>query len=226
MRNILSFHKKIGWKPGSNTLLYWPLTENANDYSWNWNNGTAYSSVSFSSNWAYFSWSSYNTNFIDFPSSFYPWTSFTVSLRIKKWENNRELRMFSDWWPSYRRILWALTSSWYTNLLFWNWSTSQSEWLNIQAYSANTWYNYVLVKDWANATIYRDWVLVWTHTFSYNSSPWWLSWWEYWIWNIRTSPSSSSMWTWYIKDYIIENKLWTAEEVLDYYNCTKSNYWL
>lgn len=222
--NVYIYSNK--WLPWENTLLYWPLTENANDYSWNSNNGTVYSSVSFSSNWAYFSWSNYTTNFIEFPSSFYPWTSFTVSLRIKRWENNKEIRIFSDWWSNYRRVLWALANDWYMNLLFGNGNTSQSDWTSIQTYSANTWYNYVLVKNWASATLYRNWELVWTHTFSYNPNPGWLAVWEYWIWNIRTTSSSSYTWTWYIKDYIIENKLWTAQEVQDYYNNTKSLYWI
>ena len=213
------------WHPSANTLLYRPLTSNANDYSWNNRNWTAYASVSFTQNWAYFSWSAYNTNFIDFPSSFYPWTSFTISLWIKKLETNKELRMFSDRWNNYRRILRSLTNNWYLYLLYWNWYTSQSDWTNIQTYSANTWYNYVLVKNWTKGTIYRNWVLVWEHTFSYNSSPWWLSWWEYWIWFIRTSSSTTTAnWTWYMKDYIIESKLWTAQEVIDYYNKTKNHY--
>lgn len=215
-----------GYTPSSNTLLYLPLTENANDYSWNGRNCTAYASVSFTSDWAYFSWSAYNTNFIEFPSSFYPWTSFTISLWIKREQNDRELRMFSDWWSNYRRILWATVSSWYMTLLFGNGNTSQSDWWSIQTYSANTWYNYVLVKNWASATLYRNWELVGTHTFSYNSNPGWLAVWEYWIGTIRTASSSHIPWTWYVKDYIIESTLWTANDALNYHNRTKSLYWI
>ena len=211
------------WKPNANTLLYRPLTANSNDYSWNSNNGTWYNVTSYSSDWAYFVGNNQQAR-IEFPHSLNPWTSFTINFWFKKTDTRSPSFLFANWWYSYKRMLFG-AESWKIGLQIGNWSTSDENWTNITTYNTSEWTNITMVRNWASVTIYKNWILAWTHTFSYNPSRWS---------NIDgfsiMKCSWNSAWTnwpiWYFKDYIIETKLRTAQEVLDYYNQTKSSYWL
>jgi hypothetical protein len=50
---------------------------------------------------------------------------------------------------------------------------------------------------------------------------------EFRIWvNDGDSWTTPKYMTWYMSDLIVENKARTAEETANYYNSTKSNYWL
>jgi hypothetical protein len=107
------------------------------------------------------------------------------------------------------------------NILFWNQNNQQSDWASVTTYDT-AWHNRILVKDWYKATLYKDWQLIWTHTFTYNPQPWGLSVWEYCIWNIWTSTNYMS--EDYAKYYIIENVLWSSQDAQKYYNKTKNKF--
>jgi hypothetical protein len=49
---------------------------------------------------------------------------------------------------------------------------------------------------------------------------WWLGIWYTW-WG-----SSSDRLSWEISEFILEDRAWTATEISDYFNATKSNYWI
>ena len=213
-----------GWKPWSNTLLYWPLTTDASDQSWNNNDGTWYSVSSYSgSNWAYFDGSSFQQR-IEFPHSLDPWTQFTLNCWFKTWNNN-ETFIFSNWWFSYRRLIFSI-SWWNISLWVWNGGSWQSFIDNVTwAISNNTWYNLWFVRNNYDYSVYVNGVLWSSWTVSYNPS---------WSWNINwysINKGSWTSWSWtsaisYFKDYIIETSMWTSDDFLNYYNSTKSNYGL
>ena len=208
------------WTPTSNTVLYRPLTANANDESWNGYNGTWRNTTYSSTNWAYLIG---KASWIDFPSSFKPWTSFTYSIWTKRLPNQWDL-LITNRISSYRYIYFRIKDTGELTLFYGNWSTSQSEWNNIATVSDSVWHNIILVKDWINGTVYVDGVSKWTHTFVYNPSPQKVSWGEFCIW--QTSSDTTSRDGVYDKDCIFESKLRTAQEVSHYFDITKSNYWL
>jgi hypothetical protein len=77
----------------------------------------------------------------------------------------------------------------------------------------------VLTREWSSWKTYRNNVLFWNATGSgsvwYNTEV---------IWNYR--PWDKNPFIWYMSDFIIENKVRTTQEISDYYNQTKTNYWL
>ena len=47
-----------------------------------------------------------------------------------------------------------------------------------------------------------------------------------WVNSSRMSTSSSTWWAWCFSNLIIEDRVWTAEEIADYYNASKEFYWI
>lgn len=77
-----------------------------------------------------------------------------------------------------------------------------------------SWHHFCFVVNWSMWYFYVDWVLKASKN---------ISWWTPYVWNYNLWNSSSLQTVW---DYIIESKARTAQEIQDYYNNTKSNYWL
>jgi hypothetical protein len=209
------------WKPWANTLVYIPMEADLIDHSWKGVSVTN-NNVSIVSNQAsiwvwYFNWNWY----LSIPKgSNILWNIFTISWYGK-----------ISGWPTYSAIFWTVNSS------YW-WLTVQYEWTALYASSAvnswdligditvftknNVWEHYVLVRNLTNWELYKNWVKVWTSTS--------------WNWNIvqnwnasyigRNWASSQANITWYLSNFIIESTARTADEILAYYNQTKSNYWL
>ena len=109
------------------------------------------------------------------------------------------------WWCVY---LWQPNKSWkYTKFTY--------------TFALNTWYNIVLTIDnslWCSC--YVNWVQAGTTQTIVNS---WTS--DFYFWNNYQLWDSSHM-NWYLDDIIIENTPRSAQDISDYYNLTKANYWL
>jgi hypothetical protein len=84
--------------------------------------------------------------------------------------------------------------------------------------SNNQWVYAVVTYDGSSMKIYKNWVLNTSASPSYDIS--WdtnpLKIWAYW--------NSSYCFYGYMSEIIIENKIWSAQEVANYYNQTKSLY--
>ena len=204
------------WTPGANTVAYYPLTANANDESWNWRNITTSWASSYSSNWALL------------PNSNHAWLLIPFSIDTS---NDYTFSLWQQplYMPSHDDMRWIdltesstnrLISLWRTWWEVWHWWGSNFEqfWDTFN-YSINTrYYMTYTIKSWV-INVYKNWELIWTKS--------WVSWhtcalrfWQEWnMWADRH-------WYWYMKDIIIENKARTAQEIAEYYNQTKSNYWL
>ena len=220
MRNILSFHKKIGWTPWSNTIAYYPLTAGTttNDLSGNWKNLTKSWSTAFWTYWgvscASMSWYLYNWSL--------SWTLTTLTMSCWFWEEpkswNYYLMMWLKSWTS-----WTDTN----NLFFmYEWEGRPSgTWFGLQyweSWSINSWtatskwvwHNWVITWDWSVIKAYLDGTQVATR-------------------NRTTAVDRNTIRIWwgnyaytYMSECIFENKARTAQEIQNYYNLTKSNYWL
>lgn len=211
--------------PWTNTILYRPLTSNANDASWNGNNGTAYGNTTFSSeNGAYLEWtwvSSTNSRIaipIIFPQvwTISWWYKFPVAI-----SGSQSFWIYTDWSYSNRNLYLLFNASWW-QLCLWNWSTSQDDYYP-QFSLWTTWNNFVIARNGSTITYYLNWTQVWSKTYSYNPTSAWSNPIDLWIPAWWTSPYFAS---WYVKDYIIESKTWSLSDAQNYYNLTKSNYWL
>ena len=197
--------------PWANTVAYYPLTSTTtvNDQSGNNYNLTNTGSVTF---WTY-KWvncaSFSGSNFLKYSLSYdkravtFSWWGYY----IRKNTNNE---WFVRWWPNF--------SAWIDNgsnrLNFWwiSWPilTSDSNWGHIvTTYDGGT-----------TAKLYYNWVLQGTNT---SLSP--QTWWWFTIGNANIN-STTDYWKWWISEVIVENKVRTDQEIADYYNQTKSDYWI
>jgi hypothetical protein len=217
-----------GFVPWVNTLAYYPLETDTKDYSWN-NRNLTNSWITFDGGvwvfngnaiWYYTNNSLWN-NLNNFtysvyvnPSSITSWT-FGGNVNI-----NRVISIIQyGTIPTYDKTLSLCNSSqaqWYN---YYNWLKEvYTTWISI-----NTWCYLTYTWDGNTIKIYKNWVL-------------WQSlacWWSYtWytqatlcVWN-NTNTQQIQKYYGKISNVIIENKARTAQEVQDYYNQTKSNYWL
>ena len=220
-----------GWKPWSNTLAYYPLNWNLNDYSWN-NRNLTWSWVTYTSWWkgqvaVFSSWATayYQNNSIfniSQPFTYSLWCQTTyvpnssyggrykIAIAIGIQNGTTIATHDKDLWFG-KGGIWAY--NYYNDLQYcFGWSAN-----------INTWYHIVYTQDSSNQKVYLNWTLVWTHS----------CWWSYtWYTDARLilakqiNDDNRYPFSWSMSEVIMENKARTAEQVLNYYNLTKSNYWL
>ena len=209
------------WLPNKNTVAYYPLTANANDYSGNGYNATNNGGTFSEENWWYFS-SAYSR--INLPSMNI-WQTFTVSwwIKLPNWQPTweQEFNTYRDWSGSHRNLLFWASASWIRGLNGNNSTSSNSK--IISATFWTWWNNIVLSKSWTSYSVYMNWTLLETFTGYDVSIPWWYN-----TVQIPHDDAATSVYTapWYLKDLIIENKARTAQEVSNYYDRSKWNYWI
>jgi hypothetical protein len=218
------------WKPWANTLAYRPLESNANDIVWGYNwtsiswisydtlsswkkvakitSSTSNISISWSIAWIIWSW--------DYTISYWIYMTWTVLSEI--WLMFWVWTDSSPWeWPQiyldteWRWSAWALRFS----TQYWNWVSSSSKNL------LNKWHYITFTRESWACKWYIDWVLEWSFTSSTAFSSW-NTWFLFARWTSHQCLASNSMGS----EFILENKARTAQEISDYYNLTKSNYWL
>ena len=209
------------WQPWVNTIAYYPLTSTStvNDMSGNWNHWTMNWTITFGSAlwwvdcWS-FPWN--NSTYINVPnSSDFATTTITYSFWIASSQRTGN-RWIIYKWP----FTWVAWTYYITNY--------QNFWVSINGVatyttifdSDNQWVYVVVSYDGSTIKIYKNWVLDTSASNSYDISldtnP--LKIWAYW--------SSSYCFYGYMSELIIENKVWTAQEIANNYNRTKANYWL
>lgn len=209
------------WKPWANTLAYYPLDWSLNDESWNWLNLTS-------------SWLSWETL-----SSWRKVASVTGTWYLEK-TNPNFWDMAFDWTISSYINQTVSKSSWayWTIIMKWTNATNQDIELVVNWVSLYCW-----VYGWGMITYWNISMNTFYHAvMTYNKSTWkmkfYVNWTYVWESSFTLSISSTSnfrMWyathnnnprTWQIWETIVESKEWTATEVANYFNQTKSNYWL
>lgn len=199
------------WTPWANTMIYYEFDWNLNDSSWN------------------------NRNWMG------GWT-------ITYWTNYADLTSWKIAVPNLTLPVWCTISFWFKcNSTSWQWmvdmiNNSQNKivyrlqmstnkfnatsdfpsyqwWANLWPYDTS-WHHSVAVFGTDNIRYYYDNTLIATHTKwsgsvttggNYIGAGWNGTWVNPWLY------------AWY---FIVEDKWWTAQEISDYYNLTKWNYWL
>lgn len=199
--------------PWVNTVAYYPLTADLNDNSWNNRNLTA-SDVSKITFWAY---GGVNCAYFDTAHALYTWPSslitnsaFTMSVWFKYNTSSFDVV-----------CVWSSNNVWNIEIaknkaVYYAWSSNWWEvWIST---TADTWTHAIITMYSGTAYIYLNWQLYDSH------SCWDIKWNNIGIWN-------NPVWTWtkykwYMWEVIIEDKSRTAQEIQDYYDQTKSLYWI
>lgn len=204
------------WHPWVNTVAYYEFDNNLDDSSWNWFNQTlaswavVYWTASWGGKYAYFDSSTYTANSslgsIDYSSD-----SYTVSFY------RQPKTIFSSWahavfdWamngrdPAWIRMVDSLASRGVSNTF---------------SATVDTWYYITTTRDKADVYFYVNGQLIgswtwggsgsYTPTFRFNA-----------IWNATQLTNDNYLW-----QFIIEDKLRTAQEIAVYFNKTKADYWI
>lgn len=207
------------WLPWENTYLYYPLISNANDLSWNSRNGT----ISWTANWnngAVFN-ADWRIKSVDvFPSSF------TVSVWVKKgtgsaseqvlWAKRTKSGATID-----NRCRWGLVFDASNTLKCFVPKSDYSSQTRESLWSIDTtnWHNIVYTYENSTRKVYVDTVLKWNYSRLFNAST------NFWLWIWWWYDGTNNM-VWTEKDFIIESVARTADEISNYYNTLKSNYWI
>jgi len=217
------------YNPWANTIAYYPFDTNFNDYMGNYNLTAKAGSPSITTlNWVkccYFNGSSDIWNDSLHMSTI--WTTFTVCAWVYVlWDEMAVMNNIYWAWSSYS-VNWVWLF-FYTNWLWWRWQSWYNSTMTLVenqiSYSKNRWY-FV-------CTTYTNWTykmyVNWVQTVTQSATPWFSSsslfriWWS----NFNDNRWERYFSNWYVSREIIENKVWTADEIDLYYRTTKSNYWL
>jgi hypothetical protein len=214
MRNLPGFHKKLTWQPWTNTMIYYPFRWDISDHSGNNRNATA-------------SWTVvYQTNYIDLSNASlaFPLLTYSCPFTVSIWYN-----LFSERSADYRFVYWISGSNIISNIMIWhkyNWGyvvqTDKPSFKDLQLWTQSpvsarydwVWHNVISSFSTSGTSFYKDGVLLWTNT-----------WWTGSDTAVGSDINSSMQWM-YCWEFIIDGTAWTQQEVTDYYNLTKSNYWL
>lgn len=214
------------WQPWANTLFYYEFEQNLNDSSWNWNNATGSWLGYELLNWEYVVKNTNNYANLNCPNV---WTlgtgDFTFSVRmyppnvsslsssnyytIFGYTNNTTPITWPNiwYWGAEQKIAFRIIE-W--DVYFWpTWSSLDGRWNHIVfTRKDGVCYGYV------NNTLVAQWT-AWTNLPQTATRNVWYR------WDYSPRPQTTK----YDKA-IFENVWWTAQEISNYYNSTKTNYGL
>lgn len=211
------------WKPWANTVAYYPLQSDTNDYSWNSRNLTN-SWVTFVNNigWAtipvwYWDWgdAAYLNGWnVQLNAAYTVWFRAKVSSSSNVWIIF-DLRNNNGNWQGF--LLWRCYNN---QISFYQQISTYSD----QSYSeslTSDWTYWCIRWNWSTWTIYKNWLQDYNVSIS-NSIDTSASY----LWIGCRYYTQTDKYNWYISNVIVENREWTSEEVQEYYNLTKWNYGL
>ena len=215
------------WKPWANTIAYYDFENNLNDTSGNWNNAT-WSNVLYEQVWGQYVVKNDNNCQIQIPQL---WASIgNWDFTIAFW-----LNAINPWSWQYPMLfgLWTDTSYYayifydpLNNYGWWDKIVWQMNWVHYFGTASslyNSWHHLAMIRRSWTVYCYIDGTEV--GNFSATTT-FWGNWTSY-IFSRYQSYNGHQYWgnTWAKADkYIIEKVWWSASDVADYYNQTKSTY--
>lgn len=216
--------RPVWWQPDtSRTLLYLPLSEDTTDKSWN-NVWTTNSNVTIWVNqWIscwYFNWTNAHIQITPFaiPSTItiLHWTYCQLGSSYWDWKifdarsSSRYLITVFDW---YNNEYWYSAYNW-GNRVYTTSSANKKNQRILTVITVKNWEQKIYVK-WNNTDL--SWSF--SQSFSWYTPTYTNVWNEY-------NNGAARYFKWYISNLIVENKVWTSDEINDYYELTKWNYWI
>lgn len=219
LKRATIWRERQGRQPWANTIAYFPLKTDAVDVA---NNITLTSSgtTNYTTVWwvqsAEFTKSNwlYNDNVATVPQ----WgvaKTWNFWMYIKWSSTNRGWVAQMWWWSAAWDVFWIWCYTWTSNLVMTrNYSTSSTYTPTLNTWSnvAVTYYNSSW-KMYVNGTLQ----VTWSETAPTN-------WNKLYLWQNVWSSSTNNTYYWNLSRVIIENKEWTAQDVLNYFNETKWDY--
>lgn len=217
------YKKKKGWKPWGNTLVYYPLTSTSTVNDMSGNNRTLTTAHSLPTFWTY-----QGVDCAYFNGS-------NNECGVSNTDNNVILPKFTiSFWlyssSQWDRPVWSNVS--YVNRTYYwfgirahpNWSNKfRLDWCFSTLSSWNNgWHLLLFTYDNRSEICYVDGVQNATGSFTDNE-PNNSQTMKIWCWYDQAS-WYYAYFQWWLSNFIIENKVRTAQEVADYYNQTKANY--
>lgn len=218
LKNAYIWEYQEWWQPWANTLAYYPLAEDAKDYSGNGRDGTN-SWVTFSDGLATFS-----SARVSIPSDSwnYPSANFTISVwaRAKNWVADNmyivgKLDYYATSMQSFFYNVWITYSTHYATWWFATWSDYNTyPWASTVVIWLDERHLYTLTNDWTTKTLYLDKTQVAQATANTTTSTISM---PLTIW-AATYRNNNAYFDGNIKDVIIENKTWSLQDISDYYD--------
>ena len=215
VKRIMVWEKQVRpykFNPTSNTIAYFPFENDTLDHSGNW--------VSLSISWSFTKWTLW---YVFSSSTSWQGVTFTnwnvaymwLWFKINSTSNNTTVLNYAKrWYMAYQP---THNDSNLNNKIVNFTSSSYAIWGSIAWFTYQQWHHLAFLYDGTKLKVAKDWVL---QDF-YNGT-----WYNFgngiticscgFSWNINTN----------VSDVIVENRAWTADEILNYYKHTKSQYWL
>jgi len=220
------------WQPGENTVAYYPLETDANDYSWNNRNPTNIgSAITFGTDSDGNKCANFTTNSNSYIQYWSQWsninfwtTETTIAFWLEATSNTGSSMNYSNWvltwqvWWSYSvAVLISATPAAWT---VWDLGVNTGGSVLVLASSIYwTWpHCYILTTDtnWDYA-IYIDGTLYNSSTTTFSN----LSWNNCYMWYDPRDTSGLRHLVWNLRQVVFETKKRTADEALWFYNATK-----
>lgn len=215
------------WQPWANTIAYFPLDSDLLDHSGNSFSVTTYGTVSI--------WTAGWVSAWDFRSVWeLSWSVATTgSLTVLGYAyktanpNNDNASMFgfggwSMWWPICQALYW--NTNWDSHIsnkpwvALFDWDTQANQ--TAVSMNNNEWVHFAATFDWSTKVVklYTNWVLSSQYTTSVTDNPNYLG--------MSRANWLDRSWIGYLSEVIFESKCWSAQEIADYYDQTKWDYWI
>lgn len=211
------------WKPNTNTIVYLPLnsTNTKNDIEWHttaqW--------------WTVRYWTYWGVDCADFTSWWYVTISsisFPAEWTLVVWANNINGNNASWWY--WWAVFWTKSDNTsLKNPWLYYWDSSSSNWYFW--FEPDTYFNvntkskwYMLAIRMSSST--KKGYLFWESSYkeidisqsTVLSATWlWYLWWR--------TDRNDRLFYWYISQFIIENRLWSIQDLTDMFNSMKKWYW-
>lgn len=214
-----------GWTPWANTVIYYPLTSTTTveDKSWNWYDLTNNGNVTFWTNaWVdcanfWTPWQGNHNLYYTNPTFLPSWNaSRTMSIWAYNTRPSQHDSLMMFWWE---RSSYKLSSLFFDAWVYFAWYSADTQ---QYTFTTNTWHNVIATYDGSIVRLYLDGVEKGTRTTTLNTTTpkFWIGWGGTGYW------SGNHYRDWYLSECIVEDVARTAQEVADYYDLTKWNYWL
>ena len=205
-----------GWQPWANTLLYMPLNSDLRDLSsYNRTASITNGTISYSTIW--------------WVNCAYPTSTWRINIPMTDFNNTaytESIWVYATWNTTWKYIFGNKNSGWsYIDVTFvtndsngnklahyWN-----GDHFSNTVYTTWEWKLITVTKSWNTVKMYQNWVQFYTYSYSGSS----------YTFSSIDLFSRSDYWQqrpWYAADFVVEKVCWTDDEVLNYYNSTKSKY--
>ena len=199
---IGTWHKELWWQPWANTVMYYPFKTDQLDKV-----GNSSIPITWVKENLWYTFSSSDFIYLTNPDTSCRFVSVWVKYNSNNWAYNQ--------WPSTC-----------VGFICYNFGHTGSDWIrrfqietsndyyitsSAQSTTSWVWYHLAMWYDGSKVYAYLNWAKVWEQTTNAYIR------WKIFLWRMINET---------VSEYIGESVCWTAQEITDYYNSTKANYWI